>query len=200
MKNNALTDIKIIFITIVLIFCGMFYFNKSNHSQHFNFSSMGDETVIEDVKPVEPVPAPIVKSKKVATTDLSCLANNIFYEAGSESVEGKIAVANVTMNRVKTNNYPNSVCGVVYARNETTCAFSWTCDDKEDDVPKKSANYMESLKIANLALKGLLKDITDGADHFHADYVKPAWSRHMHATAQIGNHIFYRKKKADDLQ
>lgn len=201
MKNNAFTIIKIVVITIVLFFCGMFFFGHFTQEKHFKPSSMGDEVVVESVEPViQQEPPKVVKTKKVGSTDLTCLAHNIFFEAGGEPIEGKIAVANVTMNRVKTNRFPNSVCGVVYARNETTCAFSWTCDDKEDNAPTRSASYMESLKIANLALKGLLQDITDGADHFHNEHVNPRWAKHMIATAQIGGHTFYRKKRAEDLE
>lgn len=199
MKNNAFTIIKIVFITIVLFFCGMFFFGQFTQEKHFKLSSMVDEVVVESVEPViQQTPPKVVKTKKVVSTDLTCLTHNIFYEARGEPIEGKIAVANVTLNRVKANSFPNSVCDVVYARNKTTCAFSWTCDGKEDNAPTSSASYMESLKIANLALRGLLTDITDGADHFHAHYVNPAWARHMTVTTQIGNHIFYRKKKAGD--
>jgi spore germination cell wall hydrolase CwlJ-like protein len=132
--------------------------------------------------------------KRAPHDELICLANNIYFEAGSEPIEGKIAVANVTLNRVESSNYPRTVCGVVYARNAIHCAFSWTCDDR-DDNPPKNENYNESLKIAALAIKGLLQDVTDGADHFHATHVRPKWSYKMVATTQIGGHIFYQSSR-----
>lgn len=188
-------NIESIFFVILLVLIGSVAATiNTNHRPSFE----ADDEQVEQVAVVEEKPAPVLKTKKVQTTDLNCLASNIYFEAGSEPIEGKIAVANVTLNRVKTRDYPNTVCGVVYARNEKHCAFSWTCDDK-DDEPKKSAMYSESMKIASLALKGLLHDITDGADHFHATYVKPQWTKHMTATTQIGGHVFYRKKKASDF-
>jgi spore germination cell wall hydrolase CwlJ-like protein len=52
----------------------------------------------------------------VSNKDEDCLARNIFYEAGSESEEGKAAVAIVTINRVKDGRFGNSICGVVNQR------------------------------------------------------------------------------------
>lgn len=138
------------------------------------------KTVVTHKKPRQPQPH----------TELTCLANNIYFEAGGESTDGKIAVANVTMNRVSSGSFPGTVCGVVYARNTKHCAFSWTCDSR-DDTPPKNNNYLESLKIARMALKGVLHDITDGATHFHATHVRPRWANKMTPTTQIGGHIFY---------
>jgi spore germination cell wall hydrolase CwlJ-like protein len=45
--------------------------------------------------------------------DLDCLARNIYYEAGLESEEGKVAVGLVTINRSRDDKFPNSICGVV---------------------------------------------------------------------------------------
>ena len=52
--------------------------------------------------------------------DVDCLARNIFYEAGSESTEGKVAVGMVTINRAQDPRYPTGVCGVVKQRTITT--------------------------------------------------------------------------------
>jgi spore germination cell wall hydrolase CwlJ-like protein len=185
-------------IVIIVLLLGVGYFSMT-HTPHQSPSVDDSSIIVSQAESMPVKAAPVVKSKNVATNELTCLAQNIYYEAGSEPIEGKIAVANVTLNRKNGKNYPNTVCGVVYARNATACAFSWTCDDKEDTPVTSSERYRESLKIAQLALKGLLQDITDGADHFHADFVKPAWSRQMTATAQIGRHIFYRKEKKEDI-
>ncbi len=122
---------------------------------------------------------------------LSCMAQNIYFEAGIESEAGKIAVANVTMNRVKSSHYPNSVCGVVHQRGHGSCAFSWTCDARSNVVPNNE-NYRESLKVARWALSGALRDITGNADHYHADYVRPKWARKGEQKARIGRHLFYK--------
>jgi len=46
--------------------------------------------------------------------EMMCLAENIYFEARAEGIEGKAAVANVTRNRVVSAKFPNSYCGVVY--------------------------------------------------------------------------------------
>jgi len=125
--------------------------------------------------------------------NLVCLARNIYFEAGIESRKGKIAVANVTMNRVKSRHYPNSICEVVYQGNEKSCAFSWTCDGKRDIPPSGSASYKEAVQIARMALSGSLKDITGRSDHYHARYVSPKWRTRMTMKVKIGQHIFYRR-------
>lgn len=122
---------------------------------------------------------------------LECMARNIYFEAGVEDLKGKIAVANVTMNRVKSRHYPGSVCGVVFQRNAKACAFSWTCDAKGNQPPR-NAIYQESVRLARLALSGALRDVTGQADHYHADYVRPPWRNSDKLSARIGRHLFYR--------
>ena len=132
---------------------------------------------------------------KVTKANVDCLARNIFFEAGVESTRGKIAVANVTLNRVKSIHYPKSVCGVVYQKNRRACAFSWTCDRKSNNPPRKARTYKESVAIARLALSGALKDVTGESDHYHANYVKPKWRKKMKKKVVIGQHIFYKSKR-----
>jgi spore germination cell wall hydrolase CwlJ-like protein len=124
-------------------------------------------------------------------SELACMARNIYFEAGIEGRKGKIAVANVTMNRVKSKHYPKSVCGVVFQRGKKACAFSWTCDAKSN-VPPRNALYRESEQVARLALSGALRDITGKADHYHATYVKPRWRKSSKKSARIGKHVFYK--------
>ena len=57
--------------------------------------------------------------------ELNCLAENIYYEAGSESFEGKLAVAQVTLNRVASGQFANSICAVVHQKTGETYQFSW---------------------------------------------------------------------------
>ena len=132
-----------------------------------------------------------------------CLAKNIYFEAGNQSLAGKIAVANVTMNRVIHHKFPNTICDVVY-QGETyinwkgdvfpkrgRCQFSWYCDGKKDE-PKDSKTWMECLRIADSVLFMEYQDLSDGALWYHADYVKPNWSNHLQTVMTIDNHIFYR--------
>lgn len=133
--------------------------------------------------------------KATSLSSLVCMARNIYFEAGIESTKGKIAVANVTMNRVRSKHYPKSVCDVVYQKNRRTCAFSWTCDRKSN-TPPNNRIYEESMQIARLALSGALKDVTGEADHYHATYVKPSWSMEMEQKTKIGRHVFYKQYRS----
>jgi spore germination cell wall hydrolase CwlJ-like protein len=125
-----------------------------------------------------------------------CLAKAIYFEARSESTAGKLAVANVVMNRVKSKNYPNSVCRVVYENRSKTklsgCQFSFTCDGR-DDKPKKGRQWTQSKKLASNVLKGRKNTRVVNASvlHYHADYVRPKWSYMMRRLTKIGRHIFY---------
>ncbi len=141
-----------------------------------------------------------IEKRKIATLALSsevdCLARNIYYEAGGESLKGKQAVAHVTMNRVKSGTFPNKVCAVVYQGvNDSTpgCQFSWACG-KTKAIAVGSKTWEESKRIATQVMSGAADtahDVTNGALYFHATYVKPMWKGHR-VTARIGEHIFYR--------
>jgi spore germination cell wall hydrolase CwlJ-like protein len=118
---------------------------------------------------------------------LLCLALNIYYEANTEPLEGKYAVALVTLNRVNSEIYPNKVCTVVYQPYQ----FSWTLEQK----PAPSGpGWLEAKRVAKVVLKGWVPDITDGATHYHNDTVKPKWSHKLKKIKTIGKHTFYKKK------
>lgn len=123
--------------------------------------------------------------------EVDCLARNIYFEAGGESRMGKLAVAEVTMNRVHNRNYPKTVCGVVYQRTGATCQFSWVCQNKHQIIP--NPQWRESKKIAeNVLISKRRSDIIGGAKFFHAEYVSPDWAETKEMVAQIGRHIFYK--------
>jgi len=122
--------------------------------------------------------------------ELKCLTDNVYYEAGTEPYEGKVAVATVTVNRMRNPAFPKSVCGVVYQHTETGCQFSWTCMDR---VPKvMPAMYEEARKAAaNVLLLGTRSPEAKEALYFHATYVEPNWNDD-NIVARIGRHIFYK--------
>lgn len=130
---------------------------------------------------------------------IDCLAKNIYYEAGAESYEGKLAVAQVTLNRVNSGKFPSDICSVVYQKTvdqnlKTVCQFSWTCMVKELVVRNKYV-WEESQLIAKRALtEPVLHDTIaeSNALYFHAVYINPGWSK-AKSVKQIGNHIFYSK-------
>lgn len=126
---------------------------------------------------------------------LGCLAKNVYHEAGGEPFEGKIAVAQVTMNRVNSGQFPGDICKTIYQKNivyeRVICQFSWTCDRETTFRPTNRANYNESMIAAQ---KVLLEDYRlpglKTALYYHADYVDPHWKKEQ--VAKIGHHIFYK--------
>lgn len=130
------------------------------------------------------------------STDLECLAQTIFYEAGNQSREGKEAVSLVVLNRVKSSAYANSVCEVVrtfaYVGKRKVCQFSYFC---ELTKPRHGPEWNESLLIAGMNLSGIwltnVRHRLRNATHFHATYVSPRWSTRLRFLAKIGDHKFY---------
>jgi spore germination cell wall hydrolase CwlJ-like protein len=138
-----------------------------------------------------------VMSIKVREQQLDCLALNIYREAGYEPFEGKVAVAQVTMNRVKHGEFGKDVCGVVYQKNvvmeRVVCQFSWACDSVHKSRPIGKDAYTESYAVAKkVLLEGFKLDVLKDALYYHAAYVNPRWS--LDKIGQIGQHIFYREK------
>lgn len=140
-------------------------------------------------------PKSYVSAENVDRT-LDCLAMNIYKEAGGEPFEGKVAVAQVTINRADDSRFPKDICKVVMQKNvimeKVVCQFSWYCDGSNKTKPNNTA-YDESYAVAKkVLLEGFRLDSLNDALYFHAVYVKPQWP-HVKIT-QIGNHIFYRNK------
>lgn len=129
---------------------------------------------------------------------LSCLALNIYREAAHEPFEGKVAVAQVTINRVNDGRFSSDICGVVYQKNiimqKVVCQFSWYCDTSARTRPIHNDLYKESMEVAKkVLLEGFRLDILQNALYYHAVYVKPNWP--YQRITKIGNHIFYSEKK-----
>ena len=126
-----------------------------------------------------------------------CMTTALYFEARSEPESGQIAVGQVVMNRVRSPDYPDTICGVVYqgSHRRTGCQFSFTCDGKADKPTSKS-QWERSKRLSNQVLEGQiwLKSIGH-ATHYHADYVAPRWRRKMHRLKKIGRHIFYKAPK-----
>lgn len=139
--------------------------------------------------------------------EVMCLADNIYHEARGQGTAGQLAVAAVTMNRVNDERFPNTVCEVVKQGPHRPswkgtgeqvpvrhrCQFSWYCDGKSDD-PQDMTSYQSIYDLSYEFVYGNIDliDLTDGATHYHADYVKPDWARTKTRTVKIENHIFYR--------
>ena len=132
---------------------------------------------------------------KYTKNDVECLTKNIYYEAGVESKTGKFAVANITLNRLKTGYWGDSICKVVYAKKQ----FSWTLARK---LPRPNSKvWAESEDIARKVLAGhRVRGLTKSL-YYHAIYIKdPKWADPKHEVGQIGNHVFYNKAKNSNIK
>jgi len=122
-----------------------------------------------------------------------CLADAIYYEARSETRSSRLAVAEVVLNRTRHPLYPDTICDVVYqgSHRTTGCQFSFTCDGSMAIRPRGQA-WREANSLAAYAMLGLPESYTDGATHYHANYVMPYWAPNLVQTSVVGTHIFYR--------
>ena len=137
--------------------------------------------------------------------EINCMAMNIYFEARNESTQGQIAVALVTINRVLSEAYPGTVCEVVWEQRRSpkykkmVAQFSWTLDGKPDRIENKRKWNNEILPLARamLAEGSLLNfsDFTQGATHYHADYVDPWWNKKFTPIMKVDTHLFYRDEK-----
>lgn len=127
--------------------------------------------------------------------DLQCLAENIYYEARGEPLAGQYAVAEVTMNRVASPLFPDTVCEVVHAGRDDTgtgrriAAFSWTARDSH--TPPYGYEWRRAQAVAGTVYESREAPLVNGALFYHATYVTPDWSQSKLRVAHIGRHLFY---------
>lgn len=152
-----------------------------------------------------------VDTSKVELEQAYCLAENIYYEAKSEDIQGQFAVASVTLNRAKDPRFPDTICDVVRqtamsrVSKRLVCAFSWYCenDKKGREIPVKNKDgtinqqVVDQFQVASIVaitvLGGDVEDNTRGATHFHnPSSSQPAWRHSLIKTMRIGNHDFYK--------
>jgi len=148
-----------------------------------------------------------------------CLAQNIYWESSVDNLAGQAAVADVVLNRVSSDRFPNTICEVVkegpvreswktkqdpnlddserkYNPIRNRCQFSWYCDGKSEEVrtPEENPKWRLAQEIAYKMIKfDYLRGISEGATHYHATYVSPEWAKHYTVVGRIGLHIFYRQ-------
>ena len=136
---------------------------------------------------------------KARGDEVECLALNIYHEARNQPLVGKLAVAEVTLNRVKDDRFPNNICGVVYqgyyySNNypiKNKCQFSWWCDGKSDK-PRNEEAWIKAIDVADLVLTDKVGiNVVGKSTHYHAYYVRPAWAKTKRKVVRIEDHIFY---------
>tara|TARA_R110002012_G_scaffold246028_1_gene421050 strand:+ start:844 stop:1245 length:402 start_codon:yes stop_codon:yes gene_type:complete len=133
------------------------------------------------------------------------MAVNLYHEAGNQSMIGQMAVGQVVLNRVADKRFPNTICEVVkqavtYKKSDKPirwkCQFTWYCDGKKDEPDFDSRTWRLALDHASILInKTIILDVTEGATHYHATYVRPAWAKTKTRTTRIDKHIFYRWEK-----
>lgn len=170
-----------------------------------SFTALSDTpkaTQVVATEQIQPAPVtPVYTLTKEDRKEVRCLADNIYFEAGSEPTSGKTAVGLVTMNRVSTSGFPSTVCDVVRQSTSSGCQFSWWCDrfKRSKAVQRRYSEMEQELydEIYQVALRiyqnyDTMHDVTKGAVFFHSRNISPGW-RGVKRTTQIGQHVFYRK-------
>ncbi len=150
-----------------------------------------------DINRILPFKVSYYSLTKDIQKQITCLAENIYFEAAHEPLVGQKAVAFVTINRVLTGNYAGTICDVVYQKTGGTCQFSWYCDTKFTSrrlTIKETKLYNDIRELATHIVVNFerMDDVTEGATYYHADYVNPGWK--LDKVDQIGRHIFYKRK------
>jgi spore germination cell wall hydrolase CwlJ-like protein len=136
------------------------------------------------------------KKTKPDNREVDCLAHNIYYEAGHEPTEGKIAVGLVTLNRVSDHRFPKTICAVVRQKTAGTCQFSWNC------LRLRAPNYhdkiwQDSMRIAHELLRGddkhdVYRIKYSSVMYFHNKKIKTDWKHRMTPINSPGHNVFYR--------
>ena len=206
-----------ILFSILIVYAG---YNIGFHNDPTTTVSTQQLSIVTvEARPVEVTPPePVDPYAGLDVDQVHCLAKNIYFEARGESMQGKIAVASVTMNRVHNARFPDTVCGVVeqaiYSRwwkehhdrmvpVKWKCQFTWFCDGKSDKINLTDSNgrpikqnlqaWQQSLEVALLTIRGLIPDNTNGATHYYnPNLASPQWAVHYEEVAQIDNHCFHR--------
>ena len=163
---------------------------------HYTDESSSAATPIQDVVVTE---SPVEQALAELGVEQQCLAEAMYYEARGEGADGQKAIAEVIIQRTHDANYPMTICGVVHegAKRHTGCQFSYTCDGSMSR-PKNSIAWRKVRALAGNIMQGAVRlgYLTGRATNFHAVSVQPVWADTLVRTAQVGNHIFYRRGPA----
>lgn len=187
MKHTIIIEIFSLFLLIFLVFQLSFIMMKQI------------TTASENIKPKISNPLPLINYTDIQK---KCLYKNIYFEARNQSSLGQMAVAFVTLNRVKSNKFPNTICKVVYQSYKdkygnpikNKCQFSWVCSGFINNV-RNQKSWKLAQNIGSVVLNHYEKngyDPTEGSLWYYADYIKPPyWAKEKKFNVQIDNHKFY---------
>lgn len=145
-------------------------------------------------RPVRPSTYRIQRRMALKRQDFQCLARNIYHEARGEPRVGKLAVAQITLNRVQAGTWGKSVCQVVYA----PAQFSWTGQPSKRRAKPQGPDWDESVRVAQAFLGGERVRQLEASTHFHSQSIRPpGWTRQMRLAQQVGQHIFFHDRPLD---
>jgi N-acetylmuramoyl-L-alanine amidase len=137
------------------------------------------------------LPAQAESTMMLDDTDLDCLARNVYYEARNQPLEGQLAVAHVTLNRLEESHTATSVCDIVYKSGN----FSWTSTrPKTAKPPKDATSWLVAIWVARMAVANRDADPMRGSTFFHSASIVPQWAGKMIRMGRIGDHIFYARR------
>lgn len=157
-------------------------------------STPGTPTDLRTVDPAEKQIYTSLIAPENMAKEQRCLAEAVYFEARSEGEQGRAAVAQVVLNRVKSGLYPNTVCGAVYqnASRHLACQFTFACEGKSLRITEPGP-WRDAVRIAREVYDGTTYLAEVGAStHYHADYVRPYWARKLKKMDTIGRHVFYK--------
>ncbi|RXT52913.1 hypothetical protein B6S44_19430 [Bosea sp. Tri-44] len=157
-------------------------------------SERGTTTDLRTVDPAEKQIYTSLIAPENMAKEQRCLAEAVYFEARSEGEQGRAAVAQVVLNRVKSGLYPNTVCGAVYqnASRHLACQFTFACEGKSLRITEPGP-WRDATRIAREVYDGTTYLAEVGAStHYHADYVRPYWARKLKKMDTIGRHVFYK--------
>lgn len=119
-------------------------------------------------------------TSSTSNSNLYLLSCCVYGEARGESYTGKVAIAAVVLNRVKSSNFPNTISGVIYQTGAFTCVSDGQINMGTND---------ECTRAAQDALNGW--DPTYGSIYYYNPKTATnAWIRSRPVVVTIGNHIF----------
>ena len=187
-RNRMLSLILAVFMVMSLGF---------NVKQLFDvryYQQIASETqdLLQSMVPASVIPKlAVLRTMPVNQEELRCMAENIYYEAATQSLVGKMAVGHVVLNRMASPRYPKTACGVVNQKVGEVCMFSWKCESHKEIRDQKA--WKQSQQVAYDLLSRDRKDIvdiTEGATHFHAVGLKTDWK--LKKVTKIDDHLFYK--------
>lgn len=190
-KPTKKISIFAIVISFFVVISAIFNIKQSSDVDTYKVMIEETQRLVKNMTTIPPVTATVI-ANVISPSELKCMAENIYFEAARESLVGKIAVGQVVLNRMKSPNYPKTICGVVHQKNGTTCMFSWTCEEPKEIVQGNS--WKQSQQVAQELLSKSSEntlDITEGSTHFHGIQINPGWNN-LKPTAKIDGHQFYR--------